>query len=130
MRRVPQRVHSQRLRGQEFLARFDPAQDAGVSVLIPIGHFDSPPLDAVGAGAELYDLSEPGRLQNAAASTYPLADESPDLAARVGCGHGPLASAPLRPLTVALITAGLTFVAVFLLVVIVRLIARQGRGGE
>ena len=35
----------------------------------------------------------------------------------------------IGPLTVALITAGLTFVAVLLLVVIVRLIARQGRGG-
>jgi len=53
------------------------------------------------------------------------------LAAPAWADHGgPLASAPLRPLTVALITAGLTFVAVFLLVVIVRLIARQGRGGE
>jgi hypothetical protein len=43
---------------------------------------------------------------------------------------GPLASAPLRPITVALLAAGLTFVAVLLTVVIVRLIARQGRGGE
>jgi len=53
------------------------------------------------------------------------------LAAPVWADHGgPLASVPLRPLTVALITAGLTLVAVLLLVVIVRLLARQGRGGE
>ena len=46
--------------------------------------------------------------------------------------HGcPLASAPLHPIAVALLAAGLTFVAVLLLVVIVRLIAReQGRSGE
>jgi hypothetical protein len=43
---------------------------------------------------------------------------------------GPLASAPLRPFTVALLAGGLGFVAVLLLVVIVRLIARQGRSGE
>jgi len=53
------------------------------------------------------------------------------LAAPAWADHGgPLASAPLRPLTVALIAGGLTFVAVLLLVVIVRLITRQGRGGE
>lgn len=53
------------------------------------------------------------------------------LAAPAWADHGGrLASAPLRPLTVALITAGLTFVAVLLLVAIVRLIARQSRGGE
>ena len=53
------------------------------------------------------------------------------LPAPVWADHGgPLASAPLRPFTVALLAGGLSFVAVLLLVVIVRLIARQGRGGQ
>ena len=41
---------------------------------------------------------------------------------------GPLASAPMSPLVVALIAGSLAFVSVFLLVAIVRLIARPGRG--
>jgi len=52
------------------------------------------------------------------------------LPAPVWADHGgPLASAPLRPFTVAILAGGLGFVAVLLLVVIVRLM-RQGRGGE
>jgi hypothetical protein len=43
---------------------------------------------------------------------------------------GPLASAPMSPLAVALLAGGLAFVAVLLLVAIVRLIARPRRGGE
>jgi hypothetical protein len=43
---------------------------------------------------------------------------------------GPLASAPMSPLAVALLAGGLAFVAVLLLAVIVRLIARPRRGGE
>jgi hypothetical protein len=53
------------------------------------------------------------------------------LPAPVWADHGgPLASVPLRPFTVALLAGGLSFVAVLLLVVIVRLIARQGRGSQ
>ena len=43
---------------------------------------------------------------------------------------GPLASAPMSPLAVALLAGGLAFVTVLLLVAIVRLIARPRRGGE
>jgi hypothetical protein len=50
--------------------------------------------EAVGATAELYDLSEPERLQTSTAETYPLSQGNPELAARFGCGHGPLAEAP------------------------------------
>ena len=54
------------------------------------------------------------------------------LAAPARADHsGLLASAPLSPLAVALLAAGLGGVAVLLLAVIVRLLARgQGRGGE
>ena len=51
-------------------------------------------LEAVGATAELYDLNEPERLNSSTAATYPLSEGNPDLAARFGCGHGPLATAP------------------------------------
>jgi hypothetical protein len=43
---------------------------------------------------------------------------------------GPLASAPLSPLAVALLAGGLAFVTVLLLAVIVTLIARSRRSGE
>ena len=52
-------------------------------------------------------------------------------AAPVTADHGgPLASAPLNPVTVALLAGGLAFVAVLLLVVIVRLLARPARRPE
>jgi hypothetical protein len=51
-------------------------------------------LEAVGATAELYDLSDPERLQSSTAETYPLSQGNPELAARFACGHGPLAVAP------------------------------------
>ena len=50
--------------------------------------------DAVGSTAELYDLSEPERLQSSTAATYTVSEGNPALAARFGCGHGPLAAAP------------------------------------
>jgi hypothetical protein len=50
--------------------------------------------EAVGATAELYDLSEPERLQTSTAETYPISEGNPELAAPFGCGHGPLAEAP------------------------------------
>ncbi len=53
-------------------------------------------VEAVGSTAELYDLSDPDRLGTAAADTFPLSEGDPDLAARFGCGHGPLAAAPAR----------------------------------
>ena len=53
-------------------------------------------IDAVGACADLYDLSDPDRLKKATAETYPLAEGNPDLAARIGCGHGPLAATPVQ----------------------------------
>jgi hypothetical protein len=40
---------------------------------------------------------------------------------------GPLASAPMSPITLALLAGGLAFVTVLLLVVIVRLLARPTR---
>ena len=43
---------------------------------------------------------------------------------------GPLASAPISPVAVALLAGGLAFVAVLLLVVIWRLIARPSRDAE
>jgi hypothetical protein len=43
---------------------------------------------------------------------------------------GPLASAPMSPVAVALLAGGLAFVAVLLLVVIGRLIARPGRDAK
>jgi hypothetical protein len=51
-------------------------------------------IEAVGANAELYDLSEPALLEGAAAETYPLSSGNPELVARIGCGHGPLAPTP------------------------------------
>ena len=53
-------------------------------------------VEDVGASADLYDLSDPERLANAAAETYPLPAGNPDLAARIGCGHGPLAATPAQ----------------------------------
>ena len=53
-------------------------------------------IEAFGASAELYDLSDPGRLGGATADGYPLAQGNPDLAARIGCGHGPLAATPAQ----------------------------------
>jgi hypothetical protein len=53
------------------------------------------------------------------------------LAAPASADHGgPLASAPLSPITVALLAGGLAFVTVLLLVVIVRLLARPARRPE
>lgn len=50
------------------------------------------------------------------------------LAAPASADHGgPLASAPMSPIAVALLAGGLAFVAVLLLVVIVRLLARPAR---
>ena len=50
------------------------------------------------------------------------------VAATASADHGgPLASAPLSPITVALLAGGLAFVTVLLLVVIVRLLARPPR---
>lgn len=50
------------------------------------------------------------------------------LAAPASADHGgPLASAPMSPLTVALLAGGLAFVTVLLLVVIVRLLTRPAR---
>lgn len=43
---------------------------------------------------------------------------------------GPLASAPMSPIAVALLAGGLAFVTVLLLVVIVRLLARHARTPE
>ena len=53
------------------------------------------------------------------------------LAAPASADHGgPLASAPMSPITVALLAGALVFVAVLLLVVIVRLLARPARRPE
>ncbi len=52
--------------------------------------------EAVGASAELYDLSVPGLLQRATAETYPLSSGNSTLVARIGCGHGPLAATPAQ----------------------------------
>ena len=53
------------------------------------------------------------------------------LAAPASADHGgPLALAPMSPIAVALAAGGLTFVAVLLLVVIVRLLARPARRPE
>lgn len=53
------------------------------------------------------------------------------VAAPASADHGgPLASAPMSPIAVALTAGGLTFVAVLLLVVIVRLLARPARRPE
>jgi hypothetical protein len=53
------------------------------------------------------------------------------LAAPALADHGgPLASAPMSPITVALLAGGLAFVTVLLLVVIVRLLARPARRPE
>ncbi len=53
-------------------------------------------IEAFGASADLYDLSDPGLLASATADTYPIAQGNPDLAARIGCGHGPLAATPAQ----------------------------------
>jgi len=53
-------------------------------------------IQAEGALADLYDLSAPDRLTSATAEAYPLAAGSPELAARYGCGHGPLAATPAQ----------------------------------
>jgi hypothetical protein len=53
------------------------------------------------------------------------------LAAPASADHGgPLASAPMSPIAVALAAGGLAFVAFLLLVVIVRLFARPARRPE
>jgi hypothetical protein len=53
------------------------------------------------------------------------------LAAPASADHGgPLASAPMSPIAVALLAGGLAFVTVLLLVVIVRLLARPARRRE
>lgn len=53
------------------------------------------------------------------------------LAGPAWADHGsPLASAPLSPVSVALLAGGLAFVTVLLLVVIVRLLARPARRPE
>ncbi len=53
------------------------------------------------------------------------------LAAPASADHGgPLASVPMSPIAVALAAGGLAFVAVLLLVVIVRLLARPARRPE
>jgi len=50
------------------------------------------------------------------------------LAAPASADHGgPLASAPMSPTAVALLTGGLAFVTVLLLVVIVRVLTRPAR---
>ena len=52
----------------------------------------------------------------------------PLLAAPASADHGgPLASAPMSPITVALLAGGLAFVTVLLLVVIVRVLTRPAR---
>ena len=52
-------------------------------------------------------------------------------AAPASADHGgPLASAPMSPFVAALVAGGLAFVAVVLLVVIVRLLARPARRSE
>jgi hypothetical protein len=53
-------------------------------------------IEAVGALADLYDLSAPDRPLNATAEAYPLSAGNPELAARYGCGHGPLAATPAQ----------------------------------
>lgn len=50
--------------------------------------------EAVGAAADLYDLSEPERLQSSTAETYPLSQGNSESDASYWCGHGPLAAAP------------------------------------
>lgn len=53
------------------------------------------------------------------------------LAAPARADHdGPLASAPMSPIVAALVAGGLAFVAVVLMVVIVRLLARPARRSE
>ncbi|MFY9551330.1 MAG: glycosyltransferase family 39 protein [Thermoanaerobaculia bacterium] len=52
--------------------------------------------EAVGAAAELYDLSEPERLQASTAETYPVSEGNPEVGKQYGCGHGPLAATPLN----------------------------------
>ena len=53
------------------------------------------------------------------------------LTAPASADHGgPLASAPLSPITVALLAGGLAVLAVLLLIVIVRLLARPARRPE
>ena len=53
------------------------------------------------------------------------------LAAPASADHGgPLASVPMSPIAAALLAGGLAFVAVLLLVVIVRLLARPARRRE
>jgi len=53
------------------------------------------------------------------------------LASPASADHGgPPASAPLSPITMALLAAGLAFVTILLLVVIVRLLARPLRRSE
>jgi len=53
------------------------------------------------------------------------------LAAPAAADHGgPLASAPMSPIAVALLAGALTFVTVLLLVAIVRLLARPNRRPE
>jgi hypothetical protein len=51
-------------------------------------------IEAPGASAELYDLSDPARLQTAAAATAPVSAAKPDAVSRFGCGHGPLGEIP------------------------------------
>jgi len=51
-------------------------------------------IEAEGALADLYDLSDPGRLTSATAEAHPLPAGNPELEARYGCGHGPLAATP------------------------------------
>jgi hypothetical protein len=48
----------------------------------------------VGAAAELYDLSEPERLQAATAETYPVSEGNREVDTQYGCGHGPLGATP------------------------------------
>ncbi len=51
-------------------------------------------IEAPGASAELYDLSDPARLASMTAATAPVSAARPDAAARFGCGHGPLGEVP------------------------------------
>lgn len=52
-------------------------------------------------------------------------------AAPASADHGgPLASAPMSPIALALVAGGLAFVTILLLVVIVRLLARPGQRPE
>ena len=53
-------------------------------------------IEAEGALADLYDLSAPDRLTSATAEGHPLPAGNPELEARYGCGHGPLAATPLQ----------------------------------